>query len=120
MEKFYSFLLVLFMMILVGILGIVIIAAVDDCASIEVERYSIGMEITHAEESTFYVKYHGTKTTRTFYLRGDNKSMAVEVNEETFARCQEGDWVEVEVRVMEGSVFHGIKEKAQVIGAMEN
>lgn len=120
MKKFYSFLLVLFMVILVGMLGIVVITMVDDCASTEVERYSIGMEITHTEETTYYIKNCGTKTTRTFYLRGDDKAMAVEVDGETFARFTRGDWVEVEVRVMEGAVFHRIEEKAQIIGAMEN
>nr|DAP31410.1 MAG TPA: hypothetical protein [Caudoviricetes sp.] len=120
MEKFYSFLLVLSVIILVGIFGIIVIATVDDCVSIEVECYSIGMEITHAEESTYSTKYHGIRTTRTFYLRGDDKAMAIEVGEETFARFTCGDWVEVEVKVMESAVCHTIKEKARIIGAMEN
>lgn len=120
MKKFYSFLLVLFMVILVGIPGIVVITTVDDCASTEVERYSIGMEITHVEESAYCLRHHGVQVKRTFYLRGDDKAMAIEVNEETFARFTRGDWVEVEVKVMESAVFHTIKEKARIIGAMEN
>lgn len=120
MKKFYNFLLVLLMIILVGILGIVIITTVDDCASTEVERYSIGMEITHIEESAYCVRHRGVQVKRTFYLRGDDKAIAVEVDGETFARFTCGDWVEVEVRVMEGAVFHRIEEKAQIIGAMED
>lgn len=120
MEKFCNFLLVLFMIILVGILGINVITIVDDCASTEIERYSIGMEITHIEESAYCVRHRGVQVKRTFYLRGDDKAIAVEVDGETFARFTCGDWVEVEVRVMESAIFHEIKEKAQVIGAMEN
>lgn len=121
MKKFYNFLLVFaYDYSGCGIFGIVIITAIDDCATTEVERYSIGMEITHAEESTYYIKSYGIETTRTFYLRGDDKAMAVEVNGETFARFTCGDWVEVEIQVKESAIFHRIEEKAQVIGAMEN
>lgn len=120
MKKFYNFLLVLLMIILVGILGIVVIMTVDDCASTEVERYSIGMEITHAEETTYYIRNYGTKTKRTFYLRGDDKVITVNVDGKTYARFKQGDWVEVEIRVIEGAIFHEIEEKAQVIGAMKN
>lgn len=116
MKKFFSFLLVLFMAILICIAVIII---VDDCTSTEVECYSIGMEITHAEESIYYTKSYGTRTIRTFYLRGDDEVMVIEVNGETFARFTCGDWVEVEVKVMESAVFHGIKEKVRIIGAME-
>lgn len=86
----------------------------------EVECYSIGMEITHAEESTYYVNNSGTRTTRTFYLRGDDKTMAINVNAETYARFKQGDWVEVEIRVTESTIFHNIKETARIIGAMEH
>lgn len=120
MKKFYNFLLVLFIVILVGMLGIVVITTVDDCASTEIERYSIGMEIIHTEESAYCMRHHGVQVKRTFYLRGDDKSMAVEVNGETFARFTCGDWVEVEIQVKESAIFHRIEEKAQVIGVMEN
>lgn len=95
------------------------IPAIDECRTIEIERYSIGMEITHAEESTYYIRYTGVETTRTFYLRGDDKAIAVNVDEQTYARFTQGDWVEVEIQTVEHCITHEIEERATIIGAME-
>lgn len=120
-ENFYYVIAIMFVVIMFALLGIVALGAIDANTGTEIECYSIGMEITHTEESTYYVKhYGGTQTTRTFYLRGDNKTMAIKVNAETFARFTQGDWVEVEIQVIESAIFHNIKEKARIIGAMEN
>lgn len=110
----------MFIVIMFALLGIVALDAIDDNTGTEIERCSIGMEITHAKESTYYVKHHDTQTTRTFYLRGDDKTMSINVNAETFARFTQGDWVEVEVQVIESAIFHNIKEEVRIIGAMEN
>ena len=108
--------------ILVIIVALVSVGALDAMGytTAEIERYSIGMEITHAEESTYYIKNSGTRTTRTFYLRGDDKTMAINVNAETYAQFKQGDWVEVEIRVTEHTIFHNITETARIIGAMEH
>ena len=106
-------------LVIIAILVSVVLYTTDYMTA-EVERYSIGMEITHAEESTYYIKNSGTRTTRTFYLRGDDKTMAINVNAETYARFKQGDWVEVEIRVTESTIFHNIKETARIIGAMEH
>ena len=95
------------------------IPAIDECRTIEIERYSIGMEITHAEESTYYVRHTGVRTTRTFYLRGDDKAIAVNVDGQTYARFTQGDWVEVEIQTVEHCFTHEIEERATIIGAME-
>lgn len=65
------------MLVVIAILVSVVLYTTDYMTA-EVERYSIGMEITHAEESTYYIKNSGTRTTRTFYLRGDDKTMAMQ------------------------------------------
>lgn len=108
--------------ILVIIVAIVSVGALDAMGytTAEIERYSIGMEITHAEESTYYIKNSGTRTTRTFYLRGDDKTIVIDVDPETYARFKQGDWVEVEIRVTEHTIFHNITETARIIGAMEH
>ena len=46
--------------------------------------------------------------------------MAINVNAETYAQFKQGDWVEVEIRVTESTIFHNIKETARIIGAMEH
>lgn len=92
---------------------------IQNCSMDEVERYSIAMEVTHAEESAYYIRNHGVEVKRTFYLRGDDKAIAVEVDEETYARFIQGDWVEVEIQVLENSLTHTIKEHAKIIGEME-
>ena len=107
------------MLVVIAILVSVVLYTTDYMTA-EVERYSIGMEITHAEESTYYIKNSGTRTTRTFYLRGDDKAIAINVDPETYARFKQGDWVEVEIRVTEHTIFHNITETARIIGAMEH
>ena len=119
-QNFCHVITIMLMMIITTVLGIMILYAVDNCTGTEIEHYSIGMEITHAEESTYYIKNSGTRTTRTFYLRGDDKTMAIDVNAETFARFTQGDWVEVEIQVTESAIFHNIKENARIIGEMKN
>ena len=108
--------------ILVIIVALVSVGALDAMGytTTEIERYSIGMEITHAEESTYYIKNSGTRTTRTFYLCGDDKTIAIDVDPETYARFKQDDWVEVEIRVTEHTIFHNITETARIIGAMEH
>ena len=119
-ENFWYVIAIMFIVIMFALLSIVALGAIDDNTGTEIERYSIGMKITHAEESTYYVKHYGAQTTRTFYLRGDDKTMSINVNAETFARFTQGDWVEVEIQITESAIFHNIKEKARIIGAMEN
>lgn len=106
---------------------LVVVALIGGCAFMflqdhlmnEVERYSIGMEITHAETSTYYIRNYGTETKRTFYLRGDDRAIAVNVDGETYAQFTQGDWVEVEFQVMENIVTHEIVERPRIIGTME-
>ena len=104
---------------IIAIFVLIWIPAIDECRTIEIERYSIGMEITHAEESTYYVRHTGVRTTRTFYLRGDDKTIAVNVDEQTYAKFTQGDWVEVEIQTIEHCITHEIEERATIIGAME-
>lgn len=119
-ENFWYVIAIAWIVVMAVLLSIVVLDIIDDYTVTEIERYSVGMEITHAEESTYYIKNYGTQTTRTFYLRGDNKTIAVKVSGETFAQFTCGDWVEVEVQIIESAIFHSIKEKARIIGIMEN
>lgn len=117
MKRFLEVLKVVLVVVIV--VGGLTIAFLQDYYVNEVEKYSIAMEITHTEESTYYIKNYGEKTTRTFYLRGDDKAIAVEVDEETCARFAQGDWVEVELRILENPITRTIKERAEIIGEME-
>lgn len=103
--------------VLFGVMGL---GLIDDYTATEIERYSIEMEITHAEKTAYYVRNHGESTTLTFYLRGNDKAIAINVSPETYARFKQGDWVEVEIRVTENAIFHDVKETARIIGAMEH
>lgn len=105
--------------LVIMIFALMLLPAIDECRTIEIERYSIGMEITHAEESTYYIRHTGVETTRTFYLRGDDKAIAVNVDEQTYAKFTQGDWVEVEIQTIEHCITHEIEERAIIIGAME-
>lgn len=107
------------LVIMVALISVVALDAVSYTTA-EIERYSIGMEITHAEKTAYYVRNHCESTTLTFYLRGDDKTIAIDVDPETYARFKQGDWVEVEIRVTEHIIFHDITETARIIGAMEH
>lgn len=107
---------IIVMVILVAMLSVVVLDIINDYAVTEIECYSIAMEITHAETSTYYVKNRGTNTTRTFYLRGDDRVISVNVSAETFARFAQGDWIEVEITVKESAITHTIIEDVRIIG----
>lgn len=108
--------------ILVIIVALITVVALDAIGytTAEIEHYSIGMEITHAEKTAYYVRNQGESTTLTFYLRGDDKTIAIDVDPEAYAQFKQGDWVEVEIRVTEHTIFHDITETARIIGAMEH
>lgn len=114
-----SWFVAIILMIIVALVSVVALDAIGYTTA-EIERYSIGMEITHAEKTAYYVRNHGESTTLTFYLRGDNKTIAIDVDPETYARFKQGDLVEVEIRVTEHTIFHDIIETARIIGAMEH
>lgn len=117
MKQFFKAFAVI--LVVVALIGGLVFMFLQDCFMNEVERYSIGMEITHAEESAYYMRSHGVKVKRTFYLRGDDKATAVGVDGETYARFEQGDWVEVEFQVIENIITHEIIERPRIIGAME-
>lgn len=118
MKQFFKAFAVI--LVVVALIGGCAFMFLQDSLMSEVERYSIGMEVTHAEESAYYMRNQGVKVNRTFYLRGDDKAIAVSVGGETYARFTQGDWVEVEIRVMENIITHEVIERSRIIGAMEH
>ncbi len=108
-------------LVMVALVGGCVFMFIQNYFVDEVERYSIAMEITHAEESTYYV--HGDngkpRVKRVFYLRGDDKAIAIDVNEEMYAQFVQGDWVEVEFHVIENPFTRDTEEHAKIIGEME-
>ena len=109
-----------FLLVIVVLFGIMVLGLIGDYTATEIEHYSIGMEITHAEKTAYYIRNQGESTRLTFYLRGDDKAIAIDVDPETYARFKQGDWVEVEIRVTEHTIFHYITETARIIGAVEH
>lgn len=109
-----------FVAIIIVLVSSIVILDVMGYTTTEIERYSIGMEITHAEKTAHYIRNRGKSTTLTFYLRGDDKTMAINVGPETYARFKQGDWVEVEIRVIEHTIFHNTTEIARIIGEIEH
>lgn len=71
----------------------------------EVERYSIGMEVTRADEAS-----------RVLSLCGDDISASVNASEATFARYRAGDWVEVEITTYENALTHRHSQEFAIIG----
>ena len=99
------FLLVVFFILLI----------LDYTLTTEVEQYSINMEITHAEQSAYHIRNSGTRTIQTFYLRGDDVTTSLEVDKNTYALYEEGDWVEVEFTIYESAIFHRNTEEIRIL-----
>lgn len=85
-------------------LALALILALFGSTETEVERYSIGMEVVHVE-----------KADSIFYLCGDDKMITAKAD----TRFAQGDWVEVEIQVLENSLTHATEEHVKIIGEME-
>lgn len=117
MRQFFKALVAI--LVMVALIGGCAFMFLQDYFVNEAERYSVGMEITHAEESAYYIRNRGLKVKCSFYLRGDDKAIAVNVDEETYAQFALGDWVEVEFRMIENPFTYATEEHAKIIGEME-
>ena len=95
-----------------------ILFILDNVLAIEVEQYSINMEITHTETGVYYIRNLGTRTNQTFYLRGNNITTSLEVDKNTYALYKQGDWVEVEFTIYESFILHRNIEEIRILGAM--
>lgn len=96
-----------------------ILLILDYTLATEVEQYSINMEITHAEQNAYHIRNSGTRTIQTFYLRGDDVTISLEVDKNTYALYKEGDWVEVEFTIYENFISHRRNtEEIRILGAM--
>lgn len=124
MDKFVNYVLIPIVILLIILLVLFIF---DITFATEIEQYSIGMEITHAEQDTKYNYLYNSplknsipvpKTVRTFYLRGDDITYALNVDSNIFALYKQGDWVEVEFTIYESFILHRDITSARILGAM--
>lgn len=125
MNKFVNYVLISITILLIILFVLFIL---DVTFAIEVEQYSIGMEITHAEQYTqhnyiynYNLKtscYSGSTTFRTFYLCGDDIVTSVNVDRNTYALYKVGDWVEVEYTIYKSFILRRDIEEIQILGAM--
>lgn len=72
----------------------------DKLTTYEVERYTVGAEVTHSDYTSYYKKNSGTITNYVLGVRNDDFSTVFNVSAETYAKYAVGDVVEVEVREM--------------------
>lgn len=73
---------------------------VDKLTTYEVERYTVGAEVSHSDYASYYKKNSGTITEYVLAVRNDDFSTVFNVSAETYAKYTIGDVVEVEVREM--------------------
>lgn len=73
---------------------------VDKLTTYEVERYTVGAEVSHSDYTSYYKKNSGTITKYVLAVRNDDFSTVFNVSAETYAKYAVGDVVEVEVREM--------------------
>lgn len=86
----------------------------------EYETHSVGAQITHCEMVATRYKSQPTQIQRFLSVTGDDFSVEVEVDAETYAQYKEGDWVEVEIAEMERYLF-GCRDtttKYRILGDM--
>lgn len=87
---------VLSIMILLNIISLLAGLIAEWCCTTELQCYSIDMEIVNSESITYNTHKSDYNTRRFFYLRNSDKAITVEVDQPTFARYKEGEWVKVE------------------------
>lgn len=105
MKKFLdNSLMVMATLATIFLLGLLVCGAyhgiVDKLTTYEVERYTVGAEVSHSDYTSYYKKNSGTITKYVLAVRNDDFSTVFNVSAETYAKYAVGDVVEVEVREM--------------------
>jgi NOL1/NOP2/fmu family ribosome biogenesis protein len=105
MKKFFdNAFIVMFVLVLVFLLGCLAWVAyrdvTDKLTTYEVERYTVGAEVSHSDYTSYHKNNHGTITECVIAVRNDDFSTVFNVSAETYAKYVVGDVVEVEVREM--------------------
>lgn len=111
-RTFYRTIIIVLVSLIVATIGIVVI---DELWNAEIECYSTAMEIMHAESTAYYVRNEGEQIKHTFYLCNDTKAIAIDVDQQTYARYSEGDSIQVKIQVMECPITHTIKECVTIV-----
>ena len=78
------------------------------------------MQIVNSESITYNTHKSDYNTRRFFYLRNSDKAITVEVDQPTFARYKEGEWVKVEFQVCERPISHKIIEYVVAMKPLQN
>ena len=105
MKKFFdNVLMVMAVLICVFLLGVMVWFTyhnvADKLTTYEVERYTVGAEVSHSDYTSYYQKNNGTITKYVIAVRNNDFSTVFNVSAETYAKYAVGDVVEVEVREM--------------------
>lgn len=105
MKKFLeNSVMVMLNLVCVFLLGLLVWFAyhgiVGKVTTYEVERYTVGAEVSHSDYTSYYKKNSGTITKYVIAVRNDDFSTVFNVSAETYAKYAVGDVVEVEVREM--------------------
>ena len=105
MKKFFdNVLMVVAVLLCVFLLGVMAWFTyhnvTDKLTTYEVERYTVGAEVSHSDYTSYYQKNSGTITKYVLAVRNDDFSTVFNVSAETYAKYAVGDVVEVEVREM--------------------
>lgn len=105
MKKFLdNSLMVMLSLVCIFLLGLLAwfayLEITDKLTTYEVERYTVGAEVSHSDYTSYYKKNSGTITKYVIAVRNDDFSTVFNVSAETYAKYAVGDVVEVEVREM--------------------
>lgn len=105
MKKFLdNSLMVMLSLVCIFLLGLLAwfayLGITDKLTTYEVERYTVGAEVSHSDYTSYYKKNSGTITKYVIAVRNDDFSTVFNVSAETYAKYAVGDVVEVEVREM--------------------
>lgn len=103
MKKFFDeMLMVVAVLVCIFLLGLMTwfayLGITDKLTTYEVERYTVGAEVSHSDYTSYYKKNSGTITKYVIAVRNDDFSTVFNVSAETYAKYAVGDVVEVEVR----------------------
>lgn len=95
---------VIFIFLVVLMIGSIIFVGFLSATEFEIERYSIGCEVSHMDYAEEATSRSSTRPNYVMGVRSDELCTTLEISAEQFAEFVVGDIVEVEVVVIENKI----------------
>lgn len=94
----------IFILLIVLLIGSIIFTGFLSMTEVEVERYSVGCEVSHMDYAEEATSRSSTRPNYVMGVRSDELCTTLEISAEQFAEFVVGDIVEIEVVIYENKI----------------